>query len=310
MPATFLGSGLVTWIWIVSIYAFAASVLPVWTLLQPRDYINAEELIVGLVLLYGGLFVVHPKIVAPAVQLHPTGAPWLVPFLFITIACGAISGFHSLVSSGTSSKQLNNEKDAQFVGYGGMISEGILAAMAIPRLERDYRQEAADSILSHIRYTQHLAMTDDRYDSAKQNWHKERWQISFRKCTGSNNWYYIIGHDLNNGAGIGKTESALNPSDQKYLFSSNTCNLTNDESSEIMITKKFGIENIILSPSCGDNKYIAFDALGRPYKTTLASDALDIITSRCEIQFISGDGDFNISIEPETGYVHLSSINY
>lgn len=131
MPATFLGSGLVTWIWIVCIYAFVASVLPVWTLLQPRDYINAEELIVGLLLLYGGMFVVQPKVVAPAVQLHPEGAPWLVPFLFITIACGAISGFHSLVSSGTTARQLNNEKDAHFVGYGGMIAEGILSTIAI-----------------------------------------------------------------------------------------------------------------------------------------------------------------------------------
>jgi len=131
MPETFLGSGLVTWIWIVCLYAFAASVLPVWTLLQPRDYINAEELIVGLILLYGGMFVVNPKIVAPAVQLQPKGAPWLVPFLFITIACGAISGFHSLVSSGTTVRQLNSEKDAHFVGYGGMVGEGILSTIAV-----------------------------------------------------------------------------------------------------------------------------------------------------------------------------------
>jgi len=131
MPETFLGSGLVTWMWIVCIYAFIASILPVWTLLQPRDYINAEELIVGLVLLYGGMFIVHPKIVAPALQLHPEGAPWLVPFLFITIACGAVSGFHCLVCSGTTVRQLNNEKDARFVGYGAMVAEGVLAIIAI-----------------------------------------------------------------------------------------------------------------------------------------------------------------------------------
>lgn len=131
MPETFLGSGLITWIWIVGLYAFVASILPVWTLLQPRDYINAEELIVGLVLLYGGMLVVHPKVVAPAVRLAPEGAPWVVPFLFITIACGAISGFHSLVSSGTTVRQLNNEKDAQLVGYGGMVGEGILSTIAV-----------------------------------------------------------------------------------------------------------------------------------------------------------------------------------
>jgi carbon starvation protein len=131
MPETFLGSGQVTWMWIVCIYAFVASILPVWTLLQPRDYINAEELIVGLLLLYGGMFIVHPRVVAPAVQLQPEGAPWLVPFLFITIACGAISGFHCLVCSGTTVRQLKSEKDAHLVGYGAMIAEGILATIAI-----------------------------------------------------------------------------------------------------------------------------------------------------------------------------------
>ncbi len=131
MPETFLGSGQVTWMWLVCIYAFIASILPVWTLLQPRDYINAEELIVGLLLLYGGMFIVHPRVVAPAVQLQPEGAPWIVPFLFITIACGAISGFHCLVCSGTTVRQLKSEKDAHFVGYGAMIAEGVLATIAI-----------------------------------------------------------------------------------------------------------------------------------------------------------------------------------
>jgi len=143
MPATFLGSGLVTWMWIVCIYAFIASILPVWTLLQPRDYINAEELVVGLLLLYGGMFVVHPKVVAPALQLHPEGAPWLFPFLFITIACGAISGFHSLVSSGTTVRQLNNEKDARMIGYGGMIGEGVLAVIAIIACVAGFATKAA-----------------------------------------------------------------------------------------------------------------------------------------------------------------------
>ena len=125
------GSELVAWIWIIGIYAFIASVLPVWTLLQPRDFINAEQLVVALVVLYGGLLVAHPVVVAPAVRLAPEGAPWLFPFLFITIACGAISGFHSLVSSGTSAKQLNTESDARLVGYGGMVAEGILAVVAV-----------------------------------------------------------------------------------------------------------------------------------------------------------------------------------
>jgi carbon starvation protein len=122
---------IVIWTIILLVYAFIASTLPVTTLLQPRDFINAEQLVVALVVLYGGLLVAHPVVVAPAVRLAPEGAPWLFPFLFITIACGAISGFHSLVSSGTSAKQLNTESDAWLVGYGGMVAEGILAVVAV-----------------------------------------------------------------------------------------------------------------------------------------------------------------------------------
>lgn len=128
---TILGSANQTWIILLLIYAFIASILPVWVLLQPRDYINSFKLFAGLALMYIGLFIVHPKIVAPAYNTADTGAPPLWPFLFITIACGAISGFHNLVASGTSAKQLNKAKDAQFIGYGGMLGEGLLSTMAI-----------------------------------------------------------------------------------------------------------------------------------------------------------------------------------
>jgi carbon starvation protein len=110
-------------------------VLPVTTLLQPRDYINSHELIVALVLLVLGVFFAgfsgHLHIVAPAVRPHPAGTPPMWPFLFITIACGAISGFHALVSSGTSSKQVRKESDSLFVGYGSMLMEGSLATLVI-----------------------------------------------------------------------------------------------------------------------------------------------------------------------------------
>jgi carbon starvation protein len=131
LPGIIAGSPLVTWLVILMIYAYIASVLPVQTLLQPRDYINAHQLFVAMLLLFIGLVIVHPRITAPAFVAAPKGAPSLWPFIFITIACGAISGFHSLVSSGTSSKQLANEKDAQFIGYGSMLTEGALAIMVI-----------------------------------------------------------------------------------------------------------------------------------------------------------------------------------
>jgi len=128
-----MGSGISPSAWVVILlaYAFAASVLPVWALLQPRDYLNSFGLFFGLGAMYLGLFLVHPSIVAPAVRAHPPGAPPFFPFLFILIACGAISGFHSLVASGTTAKQIDREEDACFVGYGAMLAEGGLATMAV-----------------------------------------------------------------------------------------------------------------------------------------------------------------------------------
>jgi len=126
-----LGSGVVLWTFVLLVYCFVASVLPVWMLLQPRDYINSWQLIVALILLVAGMFIAAPDLVAPAYEARPVGAPPIFPFLFITIACGAISGFHCLVSSGTSSKQLEHETDAQYVGYGAMLLEGALAVIVI-----------------------------------------------------------------------------------------------------------------------------------------------------------------------------------
>jgi carbon starvation protein len=117
------------WIIILMVYVYIASTLPVWKLLQPRDYINSHQLIVGLGLLYLGLFFTNPEITAPVTN-SSADVSWF-PLLFITVACGAISGFHGLVSSGTSSKQLNKETDARFVGYLGAVGEGALALVAI-----------------------------------------------------------------------------------------------------------------------------------------------------------------------------------
>jgi carbon starvation protein len=140
----------IVWVAGLLVYAYVASVLPVWTLLQPRDYINALQLVASLGLLVVGLFVAaviggapdeivgigestRPalSIVAPMFNPAPEGAPPMIPILFITIACGAISGFHCLVSSGTTSKQIGNETDALAVGYGSMLTEGFLATLVI-----------------------------------------------------------------------------------------------------------------------------------------------------------------------------------
>ncbi|QKY68872.1 carbon starvation protein A [Lentibacillus sp. CBA3610] len=124
-----VNSAFLIWIIILMTYVYIASTLPVWKLLQPRDFINSHQLVVGLSILYLGLLFTNPEITAPATN-SDADTSWF-PLLFITVACGAISGFHGLVSSGTSSKQLNRETDARFVGYFGAVGEGILALVSI-----------------------------------------------------------------------------------------------------------------------------------------------------------------------------------
>ena len=120
-----------SWILILLGYALAASILPVWLLLQPRDYLNSLLLYLGLGTAYLGFFLLMPDFSAPAVNTNPAGAPPIFPFVFIVIACGAVSGFHGLVSSGTTSKQIDKETDAVFVGYGGMVGESLLGLLAV-----------------------------------------------------------------------------------------------------------------------------------------------------------------------------------
>ena len=124
------------WVIILLIYAWVASTLPVTTLLQPRDYINAWQLFIAMGLLVGGAVVAslsgNLSLAAPPVnRALPAGTPPIWPFMFVIIACGAISGFHSLVASGTSSKQVSKETDCQFVGYGSMLLEGFLAMLVL-----------------------------------------------------------------------------------------------------------------------------------------------------------------------------------
>ena len=122
---------LTLWIIILLTYAFIASVLPVNILLQPRDYLSTFILLFGLFFGYLGLIITHPEIHTPAFIRWTGNQGHLWPMLCVIIACGAISGFHSLIASGTTSKQLANEKDARIIGYGGMISEGVLAVLAL-----------------------------------------------------------------------------------------------------------------------------------------------------------------------------------
>ncbi|MFC4615725.1 carbon starvation CstA family protein [Cellulomonas algicola] len=123
--------------WWLAAYGFAASVLPVWLLLAPRDYLSTFMKVGTIVLLAVGILVARPEVQAPAVSSFalrgdgPVFAGALFPFLFITIACGALSGFHSLIASGTTPKLLEKESQAKPIGYGGMLTESFVAIMAL-----------------------------------------------------------------------------------------------------------------------------------------------------------------------------------
>ena len=124
-------SQITIWIFLLFFYSAIASLLPVWVLLQPRDYLNSHQLIVGLFLIYAGIVVAQPNIEAPMVRSVEEGGKSLFPLLFVTIACGAISGFHGLIASGTTSKQISNIKHTKIIGYGSMLGEATLALASI-----------------------------------------------------------------------------------------------------------------------------------------------------------------------------------
>lgn len=121
-----------TWVIILLIYIAIASIVPVWILLQPRDYLNSFLLYAMMIGGILGIIIKHPKLqLAPVTGFNLGKGNILFPILFVTVACGAISGFHSLVGSGTTAKQLDSEKDIKLVGYGAMLIEGVLAVVAI-----------------------------------------------------------------------------------------------------------------------------------------------------------------------------------
>jgi len=128
-------TSVVAWCVILFIYVFFASTIPVQKLLQPRDYINSHQLLVAMAFLILGIIVAHPRLSAPAIHAEAfapgSDVPDLAPLLFIVIACGAISGFHSLASSGTTVKQVRRESDTLPIGYGAMVTESFLAVLVI-----------------------------------------------------------------------------------------------------------------------------------------------------------------------------------
>jgi len=197
---------------------------------------------------------------------------------------------------------------------------GILAALAIPRLERDIKQEAADNILSAIRYTQHLALQDNKHLASDPKWQQRFWHIYFGTCDGEK--FYAIGSDENmetsNNGRVDFLESALDPANGKRIWAHDGAGCAGsydmkDLSPEIFLSKKYGVASYSATGGC-TKSYLGFDHLGRPYSdafpTSTTPDYSGYMTSECSLSFTLENGEsFTIKVEPETGYAYIDGQN-
>jgi len=191
---------------------------------------------------------------------------------------------------------------------------GILAALAMPRLDRDLKQEAADNILSSIRYTQHLALIDFKHDFKETQWQQRFWKIMFAPCSTTEMFYRVGSDDNMTGSGLFTiNEAAIDPANGKPMFWVNNTDCSNGDTSgtvseNIFISKKYGITSISTT-NCNNIAHIGFDHLGRPHQSFGGSTVPDYSTymrTACIYQFTMSDGDtFSIRIEPETGYASI-----
>jgi len=189
---------------------------------------------------------------------------------------------------------------------------GILAALALPRLERDLRQEAADNILSAIRYTQHLALNDNKTNPFDANWQQKLWAIRFTASANNEGTFYTVSSDEDSSATVNKSETAIDPTNGKYMYNTSgaTVGIDADESPNIFIGKKYGINSIAFSGGCAANQqHIAFDHKGRPHNGigTATNDYSKYMLSDCNITIGSVDNftPIVITIATETGYAYI-----
>ena len=183
-----------------------------------------------------------------------------------------------------------------------IIVAGILAAVMIPHLERDNLQTAIKQVVRHIQYTQHLAMVDDVYDDSNSTWYKAMWRVSFR----SNNCY-VVSSNTDYDMNYDRDESATDPLTKTLLYSNNDCIQDSSDNSDMFLFHKYAIDNIEFTGSCGNNRFVAFDYMGRPHKTL--SSVNDFVTSECKITLHSGSRKGVISILPETGFAKVILID-
>ena len=193
---------------------------------------------------------------------------------------------------------------------------GILAALAMPRLDRDLKQEASDSILSDIRYTQHLALRDNKHEFDNHQWQRAFWRIGFENCAGATGIYEYIGTDIDHDEDIHNDEAASDPANgERMIWSGADCSNggDNDTSDRIFITHKYGISNVDFNGSgtnnCANAQYIGFDHLGRPHQGFTQSDQPNYssyLDADCTITFTMSDGDtFAITVQTESGHTFI-----
>jgi len=196
---------------------------------------------------------------------------------------------------------------------------GILASLAMPRLDRDNKQEASDNILSAIRYTQHLALTDNKTDPSLINWQKSLWTIRFH--TSDDNdidaLFYTVASDMSRNGSIAKTETAIDPVNGKYMYNLNAdTTIGSDESPNIFIGKQYGVDSISFAGGCSDDQqHISFDQLGRPHNgiSGAGNTYSTYMNSDCNLtfNFTNSIADaFSIIIEKETGYAYIDGQPY
>jgi len=194
---------------------------------------------------------------------------------------------------------------------------GILATLALSRIDRDIRQEAADNILSDIRYTQHLALMSSKHKFDEPKWQRAFWRIGFEYCSGSTDFYEYIGSDSSNyGGGIDDIEASIDPANgKKMIWSGAACPEGKDKntSNRIFITYKYGINTITYNGGCSNAQYIGFDHLGRPHQGFTGStipDYSSLMIDNCNITFSFNDSSlnpFSIIINKETGYTYIDN---
>ena len=196
-----------------------------------------------------------------------------------------------------------------------MVVAGILAAVMIPRMERDNLRMAANQVVRHIQYTQHLAMANDLYDAEDVNWSRKYWKISFRTAQNCYTVYSDTDKDYANDA----DESAIDPLTKARLFADNNCNDNSMNNDALLLEDSYGVDSITLgipagfashAADCNTNtkKYLAFDNLGRPH-TSVSNPVSGIVRNPCLITLTSGSRTAVIRVTAETGYVKLESVD-